>query len=61
MQRSTRRILTTHTGSLPRPTDLVAMLNAKELGEPYDTAAFAARVSGPSRRWSSSRPTPGST
>ena len=44
MQRSTSRILTTHTGSLPRPSDLVAMLNAKELGEPYDTKAFAARV-----------------
>ena len=44
MQRSISRILTTHTGSLPRPADLVAMLNAKELGEPYDKAAFAARV-----------------
>jgi len=44
MQRSTSRILTTHTGSLPRPGDLVAMLNAKELGEPYDKAAFATRV-----------------
>jgi 5-methyltetrahydropteroyltriglutamate--homocysteine methyltransferase len=45
MQRSTSRILTTHTGSLPRPGDLVALLNAKELGEPYDKKAFAARVS----------------
>ena len=36
MKRSTDRILTTHTGSLPRPADLVALLNAKELGEPYD-------------------------
>jgi 5-methyltetrahydropteroyltriglutamate--homocysteine methyltransferase len=44
MHASTRRILTTHTGSLPRPPDLVAMLNAKELGGPYDTKAFAARV-----------------
>src|SRR6476620_11066590 len=44
MKRSTHRILTTHTGSLPRPADLVALLNAKELGEPYDRAAFAARV-----------------
>jgi 5-methyltetrahydropteroyltriglutamate--homocysteine methyltransferase len=44
MQRSTSRILTTHTGSLPRQGDLVAMLNAKELGEPYDKAAFATRV-----------------
>jgi 5-methyltetrahydropteroyltriglutamate--homocysteine methyltransferase len=44
MQHSRGRILTTHTGSLPRPGDLVAMLNAKELGEPYDRAAFAVRV-----------------
>ena len=44
MQRSTDRILTTHTGSLPRPGDLVALLNARELGEPYDTAAFDARI-----------------
>ena len=44
MQRSTSRILTTHTGSIPRQGDLVAMLNAKELGEPYDKAAFATRV-----------------
>jgi 5-methyltetrahydropteroyltriglutamate--homocysteine methyltransferase len=44
MHTSTRRILTTHTGSLPRPSDLVAMLNAKELGEAYDAKAFAARV-----------------
>jgi len=44
MQRSSGRILTTHTGSLPRPPDLVALLNAKELGEPYDRAVFAMRV-----------------
>ena len=44
MQHSTDRILTTHTGSLPRPADLVALLNAKELGEPYDRAAFDARI-----------------
>ena len=40
MRRSTGRILTTHTGSLPRPADLVAMLNAKELDEPYDRSAL---------------------
>ena len=44
MKRSTGRILTTHTGSLPRPPDLVALLNAKELGEAYDRAAYDARV-----------------
>jgi 5-methyltetrahydropteroyltriglutamate--homocysteine methyltransferase len=34
------RILTTHTGSLVRPDDLVAFLRAREDGEPYDEAAF---------------------
>ncbi len=44
MRRSTERILTTHTGSLPRPDDLVPMLYAKESGELRDEAAFEARV-----------------
>ena len=61
MQRSTSRILTTHTGSLPRPADLVAMLNAKELGEPYDKGVRGAGEAAPSTRWSASRPTPAST
>src|SRR5438067_1390849 len=38
------RILTTHVGSLPRPPDLLAMLEAREQGRPVDEAAFAARV-----------------
>ena len=29
MKRSSTRILTTHTGSLPRPPDLVAALNPR--------------------------------
>ncbi len=44
MKHSADRILTTHTGSLPRPADLVALLNAKELGEPYDRLGFATHV-----------------
>src|SRR3954447_709561 len=44
MKRSTDRILTTHTDSLPRPGDLVALLNVKELGEGYDRTAYDARV-----------------
>jgi 5-methyltetrahydropteroyltriglutamate--homocysteine methyltransferase len=44
LQFSRKRTLTTHTGSLPRPADLVALLNAKELGGSYDAAAFAERV-----------------
>ncbi len=44
MKRSTDRILTTHTGSLPRPADLTAMLEALDTGAPTDPAAFEARV-----------------
>ena len=44
MKQSQSRILTTHTGSLPRPPDLVAALNAKELGEAFDAGALDARV-----------------
>jgi len=44
MKNSSRRFLTTHTGSLPRPADLVAALNAKEVGEPHDEKLLAARV-----------------
>jgi 5-methyltetrahydropteroyltriglutamate--homocysteine methyltransferase len=44
MKRSDSRILTTHTGSLPRPADLVDALNAKEAGKTYDQAALAERV-----------------
>ena len=38
------RILTTHTGSLPRPPDLLAMIQAKETGQPYDAEELAAAV-----------------
>jgi len=44
MQRSQDRFLTTHTGSLPRPADLITMMYAKEEGVPVDKAALAARV-----------------
>src|SRR3972149_2103463 len=44
MQHSTKRILTTHAGSLPRPADLLDMLAAKEQGQPIDEAARAARL-----------------
>ena len=44
MKRSTDRILTTHTGSLPRPADLLPMIHARESGEPYDEQAFHTRV-----------------
>ena len=44
MQRSTDRFLTTHTGSLPRPDDLIRTMHAKEAGVPVDPAALAERV-----------------
>jgi 5-methyltetrahydropteroyltriglutamate--homocysteine methyltransferase len=44
MKRSTERILTTHTGSLPRPEDVVTMLYARDKGELADQAAFEKRV-----------------
>ncbi|MGE3541255.1 MAG: cobalamin-independent methionine synthase II family protein [Candidatus Tectimicrobiota bacterium] len=44
MQRSTDRILTTHTGSLPRPPDLIATLQALDAGTMPESTAFHARV-----------------
>src|SRR6185437_1868840 len=44
MKRSTERILTTHTGSLPRPDDLADLLFAKESGELADRGALETRV-----------------
>jgi 5-methyltetrahydropteroyltriglutamate--homocysteine methyltransferase len=38
------RFLTTHTGSLPRPDDLIRTMFAKEEGVPVDRAAMAARI-----------------
>src|SRR5215470_7593536 len=44
MPRSTDHFLTTHTGSLPRPDDLIRTMYAKEEGVPVEPAALAARV-----------------
>jgi 5-methyltetrahydropteroyltriglutamate--homocysteine methyltransferase len=44
MQFSKDRILTTHVGSLPRPSDLLAFLEARERGEEFDPGAFEARL-----------------
>lgn len=45
MIRSTDQILTTHTGSLPRPDDLEQMLFDREDGVAVQPVAFASRVS----------------
>ena len=44
MPHSVDRFLTTHTGSLPRPDDLIAMMYAKEEGGPVDREALAQRI-----------------
>ena len=44
MKRSADRILTTHTGSLPRPSDLTKILEAMDAGTGPNPAAFDARV-----------------
>jgi 5-methyltetrahydropteroyltriglutamate--homocysteine methyltransferase len=44
VKRSSERFLTTHTGSLPRPDDLVRIMFAKEEGIPVEGAALAARI-----------------
>lgn len=45
MRTSNERFLTTHTGSLPRPDDLVRMMYAKEEGVPVEGDALDARIS----------------
>ena len=47
--RSTERFLTTHTGSLPRPADLIRTMYAKEEGVPVDASRARRRASAP--RW----------
>src|ERR1700744_6044477 len=44
VQTSTDRILTTHTGSIARPDDLIELMRAKENGRPYDEQAFEERA-----------------
>jgi 5-methyltetrahydropteroyltriglutamate--homocysteine methyltransferase len=44
MRRSSDRILTTHTGSLPRPADLLALIRDQQDGVLRDPAALTARI-----------------
>jgi 5-methyltetrahydropteroyltriglutamate--homocysteine methyltransferase len=46
MKRSTDRILSTHVGSLPRPPDLLDMMQAKEEGRAFDARVHAGRLTG---------------
>ena len=42
--RSTERFLTTHTGSLPRPGELIRTMFAKEEGVPVDVSALQGQI-----------------
>ena len=44
MKRSTERILTTHTGSLVRPPELLEFARARQHGQPVDQARFDATL-----------------
>jgi 5-methyltetrahydropteroyltriglutamate--homocysteine methyltransferase len=44
VKRSTERILTTHAGSLPRPADLLELVQARADRRPYDASAYTKRV-----------------
>ena len=44
MRRSENRILTSHVGSLPRPADLLAMLEDHETGQTHDSDALTERT-----------------
>jgi 5-methyltetrahydropteroyltriglutamate--homocysteine methyltransferase len=44
VKRSRDRILTTHAGSLPRPADLLAMMQAEGAGQSRDRQSYTTRV-----------------
>ena len=44
MKRSSRRILTSHAGSLPRPDDLIELNRARQAGESTDEAGYQQRL-----------------
>jgi 5-methyltetrahydropteroyltriglutamate--homocysteine methyltransferase len=44
MKTSSRRVLTTHCGSLPRSHDLLALLAARDRRQPYDAQALASCI-----------------
>jgi 5-methyltetrahydropteroyltriglutamate--homocysteine methyltransferase len=44
MQPGTGRILTTHSGSLPRPAEFLPLVLARDAGQPGDEAQFQAEV-----------------
>ena len=61
MKTSTDRILTTHTGSLPRPKPLIDLILAREKGDAVDAEVFEAATARRSTRSSPGRSRPAST
>jgi 5-methyltetrahydropteroyltriglutamate--homocysteine methyltransferase len=49
MKLSTEKILTTHTGSLPRPKELLELLKAKDDGRPVDAGQLEQAIAGATR------------
>ncbi|MCC6947936.1 MAG: cobalamin-independent methionine synthase II family protein [Bradyrhizobiaceae bacterium] len=45
MKRSEQRVLTTHTGSLPRPRELLLPLHARDSGESYNAESLERQIS----------------
>ena len=45
MNRSADRVRTTHTGSLPRPSDILGTMRAMAAGQPYDEHTYEAALS----------------
>ncbi len=44
MKRSTSRIRTTHTGSIPRPPEIFALMRSAAAGQPVDSKAYEAAI-----------------
>ena len=61
MKRSAERILTTHTGSLPRPEKLVELMFAKEEGREVDERGWPIACAARCAKWSSASRRPAST
>ena len=44
MKRSTSHLRTTHTGSLPRPAEMLSTMRAMVAGQAYDSRAYEAAL-----------------
>src|SRR5688572_2499739 len=44
MQKKKEPVKTTHVGSLPRPEEMIALLDSKDHGQPFDETALQSQV-----------------